>query len=43
VPELVDKTGKKKGTIYQEIVSIKKSGVKLHKKYEKPVYRFFVS
>jgi len=42
VSELMDKTGKKKGTIYQEIALIKKSGIKIVRAYEKPVYRFRV-
>ena len=42
VGEIVKKTGKSKGTIYQEIALIKKSGVKIVRAYEKPVYRFRV-
>lgn len=42
VSEIMKKTGKTKGTIYQEIALIKKSGVKIVRAYEKPVYRFRV-
>lgn len=42
VDEIVKKTGKSKGTIYQEIALIKKGGVKIVRAYEKPVYRFRV-
>ena len=42
VSEIVKKTGKTKGTIYQEIALIKKSGIKIVRAYEKPVYRFRV-
>ena len=42
VAEIVKKTGKTKGTIYQEIALIKKSGVKIVRAYEKPAYRFKV-
>lgn len=42
VSEIIKKTGKTKGTIYQEIALIKKSGVKIVRAYEKPVYRFRV-
>jgi len=40
VNEIVKKTGKSKGTIYQEIALIKKGGYKIVRTYEKPVYRF---
>ena len=40
VNEIVKKTGKSKGTIYQEIALIKKGGHKIVRTYEKPVYRF---
>lgn len=43
VDEIVKKTGKSKGTVYQEIAMIKKSGIKIVRAYEKPVYRFRVS
>ena len=39
ISEIVKKTGKTKGTIYQEIALLKKSGVKIVRAYEKPVYR----
>jgi len=42
VSEIVKKTGKSKGTIYQEIAMIKKSGIKIVRAYEKPAYRFRV-
>ena len=42
ISEIVEKTGKTKGTIYQEIAQIKKSGIKIVRAYEKPVYRFRV-
>ena len=42
VDEIVKKTGKSKGTIYQEIALIKKGGYKIVRTYEKPVYRFRV-
>ena len=42
ISEIVKKTGKTKGTIYQEIALLKKSGVKIVRAYEKPVYRFRV-
>ena len=42
ISEIVQKTGKSKGTIYQEIAMIKKSGVKIVRAYEKPAYRFRV-
>ena len=42
VSEIVKRTGKTKGTIYQEIALIKKSGIKIVRAYEKPVYRFRV-
>ena len=42
VSEIVKKTGKSKGTIYQEIALIKKSGIEIVRAYEKPVYRFRV-
>jgi hypothetical protein len=42
VSEIMKKTGKTKGTVYQEIALIKKSGVKIVRAYEKPVYRFRV-
>jgi hypothetical protein len=42
VSEIMEKTGKTKGTIYQEIALIKKSGVKIVRAYEKPAYRFRV-
>jgi len=42
ISEIVKKTGKTKGTIYQEIALIKKSGIKIVRAYEKPVYRFRV-
>lgn len=42
VSEIMKKTGKTRGTIYQEIALIKKSGIKIVRAYEKPVYRFRV-
>jgi hypothetical protein len=42
VAEMAESTGKKKGTIYQEMTGIRKSGVKISKKYEKPTYRYRV-
>jgi hypothetical protein len=42
ISEIVMTTGKSKGTIYQEIALIKKSGVKIVRAYEKPAYRFRV-
>jgi len=42
VSEIVKKTGKSKGTIYQEIALIKKSGIEIVRAYEKPAYRFRV-
>ena len=42
ISEIVMMTGKSKGTIYQEIALIKKSGVKIVRAYEKPAYRFRV-
>ena len=42
ISEIVQKTGKSKGTIYQEIAMIKKSGIKIVRAYEKPAYRFRV-
>ena len=42
VAEMAESTGKKKGTIYQEMTGIRKSGVKINKKYEKPTYRYRV-
>ncbi len=42
VNEIVKKTGKSKGTIYQEIAMIKKGGYKIVRTYEKAVYRFRV-
>jgi len=42
ISEIVEKTGKTKGTIYQEIAQIKKSGIKIVRAYEKPAYRFRV-
>lgn len=42
ISEIVQKTGKSKGTIYQEIAMIKKSGIKIIRAYEKPAYRFRV-
>ena len=42
INEIVEKTGKSKGTIYQEIALIKKGGYKIVRTYEKPVYRFRV-
>ena len=42
ISEIVVKTGKSKGTIYQEIALIKKSGIKIVRAYEKPAYRFRV-
>ena len=42
VPEIIERTGKTKGTIYQEISLIRKSGIKIVRAYEKPFYRFQV-
>jgi hypothetical protein len=42
VSEIAEKTGKTKGTIYQEIALIKKSGIEIVRAYEKPAYRFRV-
>ena len=42
IAEIVKETGKTKGTIYQEISLIKKSGIKIVRSYEKPIYRFRV-
>lgn len=42
ISEIVAKTGKTKGTIYQEIALLKKSGIKIVRTYERPVYRFRV-
>lgn len=40
VAEIMEKTGKTRGTIYQEIQTIKNCGCKIVKSYEKPVYRY---
>lgn len=40
VAEIMNKTGKTRGTIYQEIALIKKCGIEIVRTYEKPAYRF---
>ena len=42
VSEIMQRTGKTKGTIYQEISLLKKNGVKFVRTYEKPAFRFRV-
>ena len=42
ISEIMQRTGKTKGTIYQEISLLKKNGVKFVRTYEKPAFRFRV-